>query len=226
MKPSFPTYRASLTTELRNPLPSYFDPRKYLRVDFRYKLVNVKHPSSCHSRPRLSPGLWKTTLLSHLLWQANADKDAGRRSATYRAPSWSWASVECPVRYIPGRIESNMVTVVDANIQTRVENIQWGKVSGSLLSSAPGENLPRSQWNIRPINYFPKRPRLLREASCTLSIEFSGSVDRSLRLPRQERKRAWSRARRERDEVVRRYDRERLKKEDERAQADEAVESV
>ncbi|KAL5327809.1 hypothetical protein ACEPPN_005514 [Leptodophora sp. 'Broadleaf-Isolate-01'] len=47
-------------------------------------------------------GPWKIALISDLLWEVNANKYARDRPLTYRAPSWSWASVECPVKYLPG----------------------------------------------------------------------------------------------------------------------------
>jgi hypothetical protein len=41
-------------------------------------------------------GLWKSVLLSDLLWVVIFAKP---RPTTYRAPSWSWASVDSPVRW-------------------------------------------------------------------------------------------------------------------------------
>ncbi|KAL3952359.1 hypothetical protein ACCO45_012302 [Purpureocillium lilacinum] len=46
-------------------------------------------------------GLWKSTLLEDLLWEVDADKSTNKRPLNYRAPSWSWASVECPIKYLP-----------------------------------------------------------------------------------------------------------------------------
>ncbi|KAG8407855.1 hypothetical protein J3458_020168 [Metarhizium acridum] len=42
-------------------------------------------------------GLWKRTLTNDVLWQSVASRTA-TRPATYRAPSWSWASIEGEVR--------------------------------------------------------------------------------------------------------------------------------
>ncbi|KID82946.1 HET domain protein [Metarhizium guizhouense ARSEF 977] len=42
-------------------------------------------------------GLWKRTLTNDLLWQSVASRTASR-PATYRAPSWSWASIEGEVK--------------------------------------------------------------------------------------------------------------------------------
>ncbi|SCO92101.1 uncharacterized protein FRV6_16229 [Fusarium oxysporum] len=77
-------------------------------------------------------GLWKPTLLKDLLWEVDVDNSVTKRPLKYRAPSWSWASVECPVKYLPGWIESNQVTVIDVKIQTVSQN-QFGRVSGGYL---------------------------------------------------------------------------------------------
>lgn len=77
-------------------------------------------------------GLWKSTLLKDLLWEVDAEKSVTKRPLKYRAPSWSWASVECPVKYLPGWIKSNQVTVINVKIQT-VSQSQFGRVSGGYL---------------------------------------------------------------------------------------------
>ncbi|RDL31802.1 Uncharacterized protein BP5553_09204 [Venustampulla echinocandica] len=78
-------------------------------------------------------GLWRPTLLDDLLWEASTCKHPRRRSLTYRSPSWSWASMECPVDYIIGRVMSNRVKVVDVNVQTIMGNSEWGGVKGGYL---------------------------------------------------------------------------------------------
>lgn len=42
-------------------------------------------------------GMWKSNLISGLLWRVKSEP--GKRLATYCAPSWSWASVDGPVHY-------------------------------------------------------------------------------------------------------------------------------
>ena len=41
-------------------------------------------------------GLWKTSLLRDLLWYVEGIEGLGWRPAQYRAPSWSWASIDLP----------------------------------------------------------------------------------------------------------------------------------
>jgi hypothetical protein len=88
-------------------------------------------------------GLWKESLIHDLLWCVIAGHET--RPSVFRAPSWSWASVE-------GRISDNKDTVerqygnygsafvmpmakfLDAHISTHSEDkTQTGKVSGSYL---------------------------------------------------------------------------------------------
>lgn len=78
-------------------------------------------------------GLWKSNLLNDLLWETNSDKPPRRRAVTYTASSWSWASVECSVNYIFGRIRSSKVTLVDVGTQTMPGNSQWGNITGGYL---------------------------------------------------------------------------------------------
>lgn len=78
-------------------------------------------------------GLWRSTLLSDLLWEANPGDSAMNRPLEYRAPSWSWASVNCPVKYLPGWIASPKATVIEAVAQPVVERIQFGKVSNGYI---------------------------------------------------------------------------------------------
>jgi hypothetical protein len=78
-------------------------------------------------------GLWRCTLLSDLLWKVDVDIYIRDRPLTYRAPSWSWAAVECPVIYLPGWVESTMVSVVDVKVHKAPGKSQFGRVTGGYL---------------------------------------------------------------------------------------------
>ena len=49
-------------------------------------------------------GMWANTLLKDLLWHSESSLDNSRglwqRPSKWRAPTWSWASVRCPVAFI------------------------------------------------------------------------------------------------------------------------------
>lgn len=65
-------------------------------------------------------GIFRTTMPWALLWRT-AILSNGKRPTTYRAPSWSWASVDLPVHYFPydaggERIDSSRVESVDVEL--------------------------------------------------------------------------------------------------------------
>jgi hypothetical protein len=78
-------------------------------------------------------GLWRSTLLSDLLWEANPGDSAMKQPLEYRAPSWSWASMNCPVKYLPGWIVSPEVTVVEAAAQPVWERSPFGRISDGYI---------------------------------------------------------------------------------------------
>ncbi|KAI8632539.1 heterokaryon incompatibility protein-domain-containing protein [Xylariaceae sp. FL1651] len=128
-------------------------------------------------------GLWKLTLLNDLLWEVNVDTYARHRPLAYRAPSWSWASVECPVKYLPGRVELNRVTVVDVKVN-RVPKSQFGRVLGGYLR-LQGKLFPNLSIVFDGKSLYSLKRRGLNEtsfvASCTPDEKVS-STDAQLEL--------------------------------------------
>jgi hypothetical protein len=123
-------------------------------------------------------------LLSDLLWEVNADKYARDRPLTYRAPSWSWASVECPIKYLPGWIESKRVTIVDFNIQRAPGKSQFGSVTGGYLRLR-GSLFPNLSVVFDAETLYSLRKRSLKSteliASC-IPDESVGSADMQMEL--------------------------------------------
>ncbi|KAL1942730.1 hypothetical protein VTO73DRAFT_4970 [Trametes versicolor] len=88
-------------------------------------------------------GVWRDTLLVDLLWRKAEDKDAQlSRPALYRAPSWSWAAVEGPVRMVGNvwpransrpRGARDHAQVVRCNIVLEDTTLPFGKVTGGSL---------------------------------------------------------------------------------------------
>ena len=107
-------------------------------------------------QPRLgsqySAGLWNSFIVRSLLWIANdsykstPDKDLGAHSrpATYRAPTWSWASVDGSINYGTldinswGRDERSMERQARINVKsisaTPLGKNPLGKVTGGSLT--------------------------------------------------------------------------------------------
>ncbi|KAF2656626.1 HET-domain-containing protein [Lophiostoma macrostomum CBS 122681] len=90
-------------------------------------------------------GLWKDQLIDQLLWSTN---HGARRTAEYRAPSWSWASMDGPIsanfncntahRTFPYHIDysRNLAKVLDAWVETDTESFM-SVSSGRLRLRAP-----------------------------------------------------------------------------------------
>ena len=50
-------------------------------------------------RGRYLAGLWEKNLIEDLIWSPNPQYPLGQRPKPWRAPTWSWASIESPVRF-------------------------------------------------------------------------------------------------------------------------------
>jgi hypothetical protein len=78
-------------------------------------------------------GLWRKSLLEHLLWQGLGV----RRVPKYRAPSWSWASVDgTPALGIYGKWEP-MAEIIDCKVELKGKNIFGEVKSGWIKLKAP-----------------------------------------------------------------------------------------
>ena len=78
-------------------------------------------------------GLWENNLLHDLMWYTDT-RDWLTRPSQWRAPSWSWASVECPVSY--GDITSDaipMARVLGCDVVPTPQNTAFGQVSHAIL---------------------------------------------------------------------------------------------
>ncbi|KAI1451681.1 HET-domain-containing protein [Annulohypoxylon moriforme] len=81
-------------------------------------------------------GMWKLTMPDSLLWKV---KGPSRRPLPYRAPSWSWASVDGPLDLPPGGINSScpLVEVLDAKTFPRDERAMNDVNGGKILLKGP-----------------------------------------------------------------------------------------
>lgn len=90
-------------------------------------------------------GLWKASFLEDLAWYAEPDVRAETRTASYIAPTWSWASVKTKINYLPlfddERLpKANVLSVTTVPLGTSVT----GKIrSGYAYIDAP---LRKSAW--------------------------------------------------------------------------------
>lgn len=78
-------------------------------------------------------GLWENNLLHDLMWYADT-REWMTRPETWRAPSWSWASVNCPVSY--GDITDDaapIARVLGYKVVLAPDSSAFGRVEGGTL---------------------------------------------------------------------------------------------
>jgi len=83
-------------------------------------------------------GLWKGNLASELMWTTNPEVDF-EPIKDWRAPSWSWASVDLPVTFEKLSNDSRKVcTIIDASVNIKASGNLFGAItSGILVIEAP-----------------------------------------------------------------------------------------
>jgi hypothetical protein len=112
-------------------------------------------------------GLWRSHLIEGMIWQATGHaKGRTRDPAVYRAPSWSWASIDGPFGMfslgsgVDAGMWGDVAEVKDLEITLAKEDEPYGEVEGAWISMrGPLEKLvacedaPRKQiWKMRTRN--------------------------------------------------------------------------
>ena len=97
-------------------------------------------------------GLWERDLVRQLCWTG---MNYSERSDIYRAPSWSWASVDAPIRYsdfyYPGTIWQELLEVVDVKLELQTED-PMGQVKSGFLK-VRGKLLPLDVMQVTSSRY-------------------------------------------------------------------------
>jgi Heterokaryon incompatibility protein (HET) len=87
-------------------------------------------------------GLWDSCLLNHLTWRPSCEA-AEISSKSYRAPSWSWASILGGVEFAGLHLPS--VEILDCTVQPLIEGAPFGEIaSGTLIIMATDVGIPTS----------------------------------------------------------------------------------
>lgn len=85
-------------------------------------------------------GLWKSRLLDCLVWEVRWYVERISKPATYRAPSWSWASIDGPI-FVPPTLEElsyvYLSSVLDAEVITMDNTPQGEVLSGFIVLRGP-----------------------------------------------------------------------------------------
>jgi hypothetical protein len=129
--------------------------RRQLTISFDKlsALAGVARVAAEHTKDRYFAGVWASHIYEDLMWRVytheerfDADEHGIRgkrpvrgrrlghavRPAEYRAPSWSWASIDAPVKFIPLSY-SNLVAQVRNCSTTPVGQDAFGRVSDGKL---------------------------------------------------------------------------------------------
>ena len=93
-------------------------------------------------------GLWKRALAHELLWKVDQPL---RRPAEWRAPTWSWASVDGIIDYAPmpdADIGDSRMELIDWNIQPRCEVAPFGQLAHASITIKV--HMKQVYWVARP----------------------------------------------------------------------------
>ena len=89
-------------------------------------------------------GLWRHDLLEHLLWHVESYDEAkrplvGEKRPEYRAPSWSWASIDAPIVPRPSlNVDVKyMAKIIKAHVTPVTEDITGQILNGHIRLRAP-----------------------------------------------------------------------------------------
>jgi hypothetical protein len=109
-------------------------------------------------------GLWRTNLIEGMIWQATGHaKGRTSESEVYRAPSWSWASIDGPFGMfcLGSKVDegewSDMAEVKDVAVTLKKEDEPFGEVKDAWVRvcgpleelSMCGEKLWKQVWRMR-----------------------------------------------------------------------------
>ena len=95
-------------------------------------------------------GMWRQYLEGELLWVVQGNHQPGRwtRPREYRAPTWSWASIDGPVTPGEPRIQDSLITVEDYHLDYRTSDKTaaipggWLRLRGVLKKTTLGRKSP------------------------------------------------------------------------------------
>jgi hypothetical protein len=83
--------------------------------------------------------LWRKDLLMGLAWrvaneQNGAQRQRCRQRGVYRAPSWSWGSIDVAIRYFLNHEVAQATQIIDCNIDLVLQSAPCGAVKGGIIT--------------------------------------------------------------------------------------------
>ncbi|KAH7303940.1 heterokaryon incompatibility protein-domain-containing protein [Stachybotrys elegans] len=125
-----------------------YTPRRLTSPPDRLKAISGVAEEFCHllQHSRYIVGLWKHHLLGDLLWMKNFE-DPLPSPSIYRAPSWSWASVDGTVSHPASVIgsENAYCVVLECQVELKREDSPFGEIKGGHLKVCG--RLTKMNWN-------------------------------------------------------------------------------
>jgi len=85
-------------------------------------------------------GLWRPSLLKEMLWSLDSEPKSEGILSKYRAPTWSWASLDEVItyRFLTNGVAKVKTTVIDAQIELKDQLAPFGEVlAGSVTLCGP-----------------------------------------------------------------------------------------
>jgi hypothetical protein len=130
--------------------------REYVELDLTYASDRLpalsglaKHIQLTYGRGRYLAGLWTDSLLEDLMWWVREEHiDRMRRPETWRAPSWSWASLEGPIYQRIFPIKLKHCEILEADVTPAGLDPTGAVSSGKLVIS--GIAVPAILQHIQP----------------------------------------------------------------------------
>ncbi|KAH7180043.1 heterokaryon incompatibility protein-domain-containing protein [Fusarium flagelliforme] len=90
---------------------------------------NIAAPTSIDNR--YLAGLWRNNIIFDLCWGLDIRKGYQRREGQYRAPTWSWASLDSVIWF--HSVEYPLATFQDAHVALESHESPFGKVTGGWI---------------------------------------------------------------------------------------------
>ncbi len=124
-------------------------------------------------KDQYSAGLWKKHLLSQLLWRANPVNSiqeeelvSGPNSLEYVAPTWSWASIQCPVEavYFDPEFHYSVAELLDVQLNLVNQDDEFGALKDAAVqirSRLATATMVRRRKQFR-LHFSPNSPNYIR----------------------------------------------------------------
>jgi len=97
---------------------------------------SISEDKTSNPGKRYLAGLWSTDIVKHLCWRVAYQGSPGARPMKYRAPTWSWASIDGPITFLEV-FSKSLLLIQDTQIGLkRSDNVFGEVISGWILLKA------------------------------------------------------------------------------------------